>query len=55
MKEPTNQNESEQVVNKGKMDHPQGLNEDFDLYRKDQQARLYIRDHPSKTSACLRA
>jgi hypothetical protein len=41
-KEPTNQNESEQVVNKGKMGPPQDLSEDFDLYRKNQQARLYI-------------
>jgi hypothetical protein len=37
IKEPTNRNESEQVVNKGKKDHPQGHNGDFDLYRKDQQ------------------
>ena len=42
IKEPTNRNESEQVVNKGKMAPPQDLSEDFDLYRKNQQARLYI-------------
>ena len=42
IKEPTNRNDSEQVVNKGKMDPPQDLREDFDLYRKDQQARFYF-------------